>query len=537
VWSSPAVADGVVFIGSDDGKVYAFYELAVTISPSSATLDVGQSKLFTSSVSGGTPPYSYQWYLNDVPVPGATSATWTFAPASAGSFRVYVNVTDSAGVRPKYNTASVTVNPALSLSVGWTPSTTFMDVGQSKLFTAVVSGGTSPYSYQWYLNGTLVSGATSNTWLFTPSSSGLRDIYVNVTDGAGFRKKSNVASITVNPTPSVSVSPGSVVMDVGQSQLLNASVSGGSPPFTYRWYLNGSLISGATNSTWTYAPTSSGSSTVYAWVNDAAGVAVTSNSVPVTVNSPPSVIVLPSSVTMNVGQSQLFTSEISGGTSTFIYQWYLKDFPVSDATNATWIFTPSSAGFYSVYVNVSDGVGVQAISNTVNVTVGFHDVAITNVTSSKTIVGQGYNLSITVAATNSGDYTENFNLTVYANTTVIATQIVTLAGGNSTTVAFTWNTTGSIYGNYTISAYAEPVLGETNTTNNTYNDGWVVVTIPGDVDGNGVVSILDVVKITAIYASKEGAPDFNPNSDINGDGEITILDVVICTSHYGQKWP
>ncbi len=537
VWSSPAVSDGVVFVGSDDGKVYAFYDLSVTISPSSATLDVGQSRLFTSSVSGGTPPCSYQWYLNDAPVLGATSATWTFTPASAGSYRVYVNVTDSAGIRAKYNTASVTVNPALSLSIGWAPSATFMDVGQSKLFTATVSGGTSPYSYQWYLNGTLVSGATSSTWSFAPSSSGLKNIHVNVTDGAGYRKKSDVASITVNPAPSVNVSPGSVAMDVGQSQLFGASVSGGSPPFTYRWYLNGSLIPGAINSTWTYAPTSSGSSTVYARISDAAAATVTSNSVPVTVNLAPSVVVLPSSATLNIGQSQLFTSVVSGGTPAFMYQWYLDDLPVSDATDATWTFTPSSAGSYSVYVNVSDSVGVQAISDIANVTVGFHDVAVTNVTSSKTIVGQGYNLSITVTATDFGDYTENFNLTFYADTTVIAAQIITLAGENSATVTYTWNTAGFAYGNYTLSGYAEPVLGDTNTTNNTFNDGWVVVTIPGDVDGNGVVSILDVVKITAIYASKEGTPGFNPNSDINDDGEITILDIVICTSHYGEKYP
>lgn len=38
--------------------------LAVSISPSSATLDIGQSKTFTSTVLGGSSPYSYQWYLN-----------------------------------------------------------------------------------------------------------------------------------------------------------------------------------------------------------------------------------------------------------------------------------------------------------------------------------------------------------------------------------------------------------------------------------------------------------------------------------------
>ncbi|MEM2954299.1 MAG: PKD domain-containing protein, partial [Candidatus Bathyarchaeia archaeon] len=80
------------------GKVYAFGEpLVVSISPSSFTLDVGQSQQFNSTVSGGTSPYSYQWYLNGTPVSGATSDSWNFTPTSIGFYTVYVNVTDSLG--------------------------------------------------------------------------------------------------------------------------------------------------------------------------------------------------------------------------------------------------------------------------------------------------------------------------------------------------------------------------------------------------------------------------------------------------------
>jgi hypothetical protein len=66
--------------------------LSVTISPVETTIYVGQSVTFTSSVSGGTPPYSYQWYLNGNPVSGATSPTWTFNPPEQGIYYVYVVV-------------------------------------------------------------------------------------------------------------------------------------------------------------------------------------------------------------------------------------------------------------------------------------------------------------------------------------------------------------------------------------------------------------------------------------------------------------
>jgi hypothetical protein len=81
-------------------------------------LDVGQPQTFTSSVSGGTGPYSYQWYLNGVAVSGAKNPTWTFFQISMGTYNVYLNVTDSVGATTKSNVAQVTVTTgALDLFV------------------------------------------------------------------------------------------------------------------------------------------------------------------------------------------------------------------------------------------------------------------------------------------------------------------------------------------------------------------------------------------------------------------------------------
>jgi hypothetical protein len=69
--------------------------LSVSITPLSATILLGQSLTFTSTVSGGTPPYSYQWCLNDNPVSGATSSTWTFTPTVSGIYYIHLEVTDA----------------------------------------------------------------------------------------------------------------------------------------------------------------------------------------------------------------------------------------------------------------------------------------------------------------------------------------------------------------------------------------------------------------------------------------------------------
>jgi hypothetical protein len=96
----------------------------VSISPSSDVMDVGQSQQFTSTVSGGASPFTYQWYLNSVAVSGATSASWTFTPATPGSYAVYLNVTDAVGAVGTSNTATATVNSAPSPAPTATSTTT-----------------------------------------------------------------------------------------------------------------------------------------------------------------------------------------------------------------------------------------------------------------------------------------------------------------------------------------------------------------------------------------------------------------------------
>jgi hypothetical protein len=85
--------------------------LSVSISPPSAIIHVGESVPFTSTVSGGVPPYSYQWYLDGHPYPSATFSTWTFTPTATGIYNVYLRVTDSHS-----STAQSAVSPVTVIS-------------------------------------------------------------------------------------------------------------------------------------------------------------------------------------------------------------------------------------------------------------------------------------------------------------------------------------------------------------------------------------------------------------------------------------
>jgi len=87
------------------------------------------------------------------------------------------------------------------LQASISPLSASITVGQSVAFTPTVAGGYPPYTYQWYLNGNPVSGATSNTWTFTPTTSGIYYVYLKVTDDIGNTTQSETARITVTTVP------------------------------------------------------------------------------------------------------------------------------------------------------------------------------------------------------------------------------------------------------------------------------------------------------------------------------------------------
>jgi hypothetical protein len=63
------------------------------------------------------------------------------------------------------------------------------------------------------------------------------------------------------------------------------------------------------------------------------------------------------------------------------------------------------------------------------------------------------------------------------------------------------------------------------------------VTIPGDIDGDFKVKLVDLVILALAYGSRPGEPKWNPNADIDGDNVVGLSDLVILALHYGQHYP
>jgi hypothetical protein len=146
-------------------------------------------------------------------------------------------------------------------------------------------------------------------------------------------------------------------------------------------------------------------------------------------------------------------------------------------------------------------------------------------------------VKISVAVENQGDIAEAFNVTVRANATEIEIKEVTLRNGTSELITFTWNTSDFAEGHYVFGAFVSPVPWEHDVDDNILEGGWMVVSIPGDVNGDFAVNVFDAVSVTSIYMVRKGDPRYMPSGDINGDDVIDLLDIVILTSHYGQRYP
>jgi hypothetical protein len=181
-------------------------------------------------------------------------------------------------------------------------------------------------------------------------------------------------------------------------------------------------------------------------------------------------------------------------------------------------------------VNAGQNLSLQAPFN-----VFTHNVAVISIVADKTVIGEGFSDNVTVNIANNGEYAETFTVTVYANTTVIGTRdISNLNATSQMTLTFTWNTTGLVEGNYTISAYAEPVSSETDTEDNNFTISKVTLSIPGDINGDGKVDILDISTAARAYGSTLGEQRFEPNADVSNDGIVNILDLSLIARQYGK---
>lgn len=281
---------------------------SVNVSPTLGTIDVGQPQQFTAHATGGSTPLNYQWYLAGSAVPGETGSTYTYTASFSGFPQIYCNVTDSAShpVTVQSNTPSVTVNPALNTPAVFSSASTINQGQSSTLSVTDLTGGTTPYSYQWLQKAPssnsylLINGATLPSYAFMTSSSnetGGWSFEVQVADATGASVTSNPVSVTLNfALEALTVTSTLDTVNQGQASTLSSStITTGTLPYTYLWLSESpgtssyTPINDATASNYNFATSASTATGTWRFIlqiTDGAGTQVNSTVTTVTVNAP-----------------------------------------------------------------------------------------------------------------------------------------------------------------------------------------------------------------------------------------------------------
>lgn len=357
--------------------------ISVTVSPASSSLCSGSSVSLTAS--GGT---TYTWS------PSATLNTGTgnTVIASPASTTTYT-VTGTTGSCT--DTALAIVNVGGAASITATPASAIVCSGNS--VTLNVNGA---LSYTWN-PGTSLSSTSSATVVSNPSST----ITYTVTGTfAGGCIDTVHIPVTVNPTPSVSVSPASNLICSGSSVLLTA---GGAT--SYSWSPSAGL-NASTGTTVTAAPASTTTYTVSGTTGGCSSFAISE----VTVITTPAVFASPAISTLCEGAS--VTLSATGATT---YSW-TPGAGLSSTGAATVISTPTTTTTYTVTGTTS------GCSDTAVVIVDVNPLPVVNVTSTATAVCPGNSATFTASGAQNYTWSPATGLSANSGSSVTATPASTI---------------------------------------------------------------------------------------------------------------
>lgn len=382
----------------------------ITTQPSSLTLNENQSANLSVVVKGYPAP-NLQWYMNGSAISGATGSTLNISSIQrqqAGQY--FVIASNSMGsVQSQNADIQVHYRPEITLQ----PQSISINEGQSTSLNVVVQENPTP-SYQWYFNGSVISGANSATLnLNNIQRQQAGSYFVIVTNSAGVVQSQSVdVDVIIYSSPVITSQPTCVVVNEGQSTALNFGASGNPVP-SYQWYFNGAAISGANSETLSLNNIQRQQSGSYFVIATNLVGSVQSENVTISVQYAPEITTQPLSVTINESQTTSLIAMASGSPAP-TYQWYFNGSAVNHGTTAilNMVSVPRSrAGVYFVVAKNSLG-SVQ--SQNVNVTVNYPPQILTQPLGMTTTEGQQARIAVKAVGIPEPSFQWYFNGTAIA---------------------------------------------------------------------------------------------------------------------------
>ena len=468
-----------------------------TLKASKTSAVTGDSITWTAAATGGTGTLKYCFYIyngSSLVQKGSygTAKTVSYAPDTAGTWKVKVFVKDGGGTTVSKTGGDVTVTaPAAPLSISTLKaSRTSAETGDSITWTAAATGGTGTLKYCFYIykDTTVVfkgSYGTAKTCTYTPDAAGSYSAKVFVKDGAGTTASKTGGAVTVTvPVPPLSISTlkaNAASTTTGNPITWTAAATGGTGTLKYCFYIykDSAVVykgSYGTAKTCTYTPDAAGSYSAKVFVKDGAGTTVSKTGGAVTVTVPVAPLTI-SSLKANVastttGNTITWTAAATGGTGTLRYCFYIYNGSTlvqkgTYSTAKTVSYAPAAAGTWKVKVYVKDGAGttVTMTGGDVTVTVPVSPLTVSTLKASKTSAETGETITWTAAATG-GTGTLRYCFRIYNG----STQVYSGAYSTAKTVSYTPNGPGT----WKVRVYVKDGAGTTVSK----LGGAVTVTVP-----------------------------------------------------------
>ncbi len=332
--------------------------------------------------------YQYVWYRSGTFLMGETGHT-----LNATTSGMYQALIDYGDCTFSGNTDSNMVDATIGSTgsgIGITPPTqTALCAGDTETLTIDMTDPS--WSYQWYQDGTAISGAIGTTYTVDANVVDFEGDYQVEISATGIctERSATVAMTNADNFTVTRDNPANIVVLPAQPETLSVTTNAISP--TYQWYRNGNIISGATNPT--FDITQDG--TYYAEITQAGGTCPGTKK-----NSESTIAVTPASFEIIIDYDSAYTFCVSTSIilevatinavagdgsktdvtaqleSSFTYQWKKDGTNVAGATNLNISLTdPSGNGNYTVdavlstYNETSNMLPVQLLtSETVAIT-------------------------------------------------------------------------------------------------------------------------------------------------------------------------
>lgn len=196
--------------------------ISISTNPSATSAKEGEVATFSVTASGNN--ISYQWYYNNsgqstggTLVNGATSSSYTISSVTSDmNNRYYYCVLTNGSMSTSTTAAKLTVWYSHTISAQ--PVDVKVKKGETASFSVTASGGNpTSYTYQWYSaassneTGTAISGATSSTYSFDPTTNVHEKYYYCVVSNGYYSVTSNRAKLMADVTkPTLNVGTPSV---------------------------------------------------------------------------------------------------------------------------------------------------------------------------------------------------------------------------------------------------------------------------------------------------------------------------------------